>query len=419
MTHRANDRAFGRERSLNSKGLTFENLVLLQLTGLDNGYHEELRTFFNPDFSLSPELTPSPSALCQGRKKIKHTVFVELGNLLVDTHYAQGDIKDWHGFRLIGIDGSTLHVPDTKENVDYFGGWRAKNGDGDVCPKARCSFAFDVLNRLIVDAQISPLSTGEDSLALKHMELSSTQDLNIFDRGYASYKLFLKHEDEGLHYCARIPVELFTRLCDEFMESDMDDAVVSYYPTEPIASKCRNEGLVVRPLKIRLIKVRLSTGETEVLATNVFDKRLTVKSFEELYHLRWGVEEEFKRLKCRVEVEQFSGKLTEFVLQDFYADVLRLNISTLISMGARAELERKGKKAKHRHAPDMSHAIECLAKIVDYLRRKLQMPQLKVLLTNITIDLVRNSLPVRPGRTYERKRKPRRSGHFQQYKRTA
>jgi hypothetical protein len=43
-----------------------------------------------------------------------------------------------------------------------------------------------------------------------------------------------------------------------------------------------------------------------------------VDLFKELYYLRWGIEENYKRLKQWVEIENFSGKSVLSIQQDFY-----------------------------------------------------------------------------------------------------
>jgi hypothetical protein len=39
------------------------------------------------------------------------------------------------------------------------------------------------------------------------------------------------------------------------------------------------------------VRIRLSTGETEVLVTSLLDsEKYTTQMLKELYHLRWGIE---------------------------------------------------------------------------------------------------------------------------------
>ena len=47
------------------------------------------------------------------------------------------------------------------------------------------------------------------------------------------------------------------------------------------------------------------------------EKALPASEFKELYHLRWGAEENYKRLKQWVEIENFSGKYALLVKQEF------------------------------------------------------------------------------------------------------
>jgi hypothetical protein len=68
--------------------------------------------------------------------------------------------------------------------------------------------------------------------------------------------------------------------------------------------------LVDKTLTLCLIKVVLSTGQIEVLATSLINARPSPASaFAELYHARWHIEEAFKVLKYRLYLEQFTGEL--------------------------------------------------------------------------------------------------------------
>jgi len=65
-------------------------------------------------------------------------------------------------------------------------------------------------------------------------------------------------------------------------------------------SNTRNRGPAYRrqveidPIKCRFICIELSTGEKEVLITSLLDaEEYPYELFEELYHLRWGVEESY------------------------------------------------------------------------------------------------------------------------------
>lgn len=50
------------------------------------------------------------------------------------------------------------------------------------------------------------------------------------------------------------------------------------------------------------------------------------EDFSELYHYRWNEEEAYKLLKCRIELEDFSGKTAKSVKQDFFAKVFLMTL---------------------------------------------------------------------------------------------
>jgi IS4 transposase len=48
-------------------------------------------------------------------------------------------------------------------------------------------------------------------------------------------------------------------------------------------------------------------------------QRYPVQALKALYHTRWQIEEGYKRQKCWLEIENFSGKSVRSVQQDYHA----------------------------------------------------------------------------------------------------
>ncbi len=73
----------------------------------------------------------------------------------------------------------------------------------------------------------------------------------------------------------------------------------------------------------RLVLVELENGEKEILCTSLTDNtRYLKEDLKELYYFRWNIEEGYKLFKCRLEVENFSGKTVIAVKQDFMSKCL-------------------------------------------------------------------------------------------------
>jgi IS4 transposase len=66
--------------------------------------------------------------------------------------------------------------------------------------------------------------------------------------------------------------------------------------------------------------------------------------FKALYHLRWGIEENYKRLKQWVEIENFSGKSALSVKQDFYAKIIASNLTSLMALAAQKEVDKRKRR---------------------------------------------------------------------------
>ncbi|WP_105177090.1 transposase [Clostridium cagae] len=82
-------------------------------------------------------------------------------------------------------------------------------------------------------------------------------------------------------------------------------------------------------LKIRVINLKLDSGITEILITNIFDEGFSVADFKELYFKRWAIEVKYNELKNKLQIENFTGKTQMAVEQDFYATIYLANMVSL------------------------------------------------------------------------------------------
>jgi len=106
------------------------------------------------------------------------------------------------------------------------------------------------------------------------------------------------------------------------------------------------KGRFLRATRPLCIYGKLSGG-VEVLMTNLMDsEKYNASLFKSLYHLRWGIEENYKRLKQWVEIENFSGKSALSVQQDFYAKIVASNLTALMAMAAQKTIATKTKHLK-------------------------------------------------------------------------
>ncbi|MBF0551791.1 MAG: IS4/IS5 family transposase, partial [Deltaproteobacteria bacterium] len=160
--HRKSEKNITRNRCL-----PFASMIIFMMNLIKCALQVELDHFFKLiNGSDLPERLASKAAFSMARKKIKYEAFVELCRKVASFFYDHFPHKRWHGFRLMATDGSTIKVPKVDEISDHFGVLNSPKGD--PCPLARISHLFDVINKITIDAVISPFKQGERTLAASH-----------------------------------------------------------------------------------------------------------------------------------------------------------------------------------------------------------------------------------------------------------
>ncbi|MEN8217614.1 MAG: transposase [Pseudomonadota bacterium] len=136
---------------------------------------------------------------------LKATAFVTLNKkavLEMNVLYNDSDYEKAWGFRLLAIDGSKIHLPNTTEILDEFGTIKFKATVGNNKKitgshgYALASVMYDPLNKVVVDACLAPAKAYEVNLALEHLEHTQANDLIIFDRNYTSTSYFFSFSGE-------------------------------------------------------------------------------------------------------------------------------------------------------------------------------------------------------------------------------
>jgi hypothetical protein len=343
----------------------------------------------------------SKSALSQARQHLSHRAFIELNQQAVKAYYeTSAEIKTWRGYRLCAIDGSQIRTPNEPDIIEAFGVNPGKENQKD-CPLALVSVYYDVLNHIAIDSSINHTTASERECAASHLNFAQANDLSILDRGYNAFWLYALYTAKNLPFCMRAKINLGL-LFKQFAESGQVQTVITLEPNKRSVEQCLEKGLPTRPLRLRLIRVQLDDGEIEVLITNLLDEQaLPARKFKELYHLRWGAEENYKRLKQWVEIENFSGKSVLSVKQDFYAKVFTTNLASMVANVAQKQVD---KATAHRQYNYQINFAQALSKMKDtvvklfMLSVQKRQTELVVLVDHMACTIE----PIRPGRSYSR-----------------
>jgi len=345
------------------------------------------------------------SAFTQARAKLLPGAFTELLEVAVDHFYAHFPYRTVYGFRLLAFDGGTAQLPRTEAIGNHFGGMYIEKQDREV-PMGRLMQLYDTENELCLALSLSPYECGEGDMALGMMQPLRGGDLVLADRGFSDGAFLAAVGARGADFCVRVTT-IFAAV-EAFADSRESDTTVDL-DLRPKARK-RLEALGVEPphrLRVRLVKVPLPNGTTEILMTSLRDAQTyPPEIFADIYQRRWGVEEGYKHLKCRLEIDRFSGKTVHSVLQDVQAGALLAALNDIFCRDCADRVERERPADKHRCKPNRTNALGKLKHTIVLLFVRDNYPDL----VRRTLDQIRrNIVPIRPDRTVPRspvKRQP-------------
>jgi hypothetical protein len=169
---------------------------------------------------------------------------------------------------------------------------------------------------------------------------------------------------------------------------------------------------------VRFVSVRLSTGELEVLATNLLgEEQYPAEIFGEVYALRWEIETYYGLLKGRLHLEHFSGRTVESVLQDVHAAIFLSNLETVFTRSSNEKL--RVDCASHKHPKKVNHAVSFHALKSRVVALLLSNRPIEKILPEIETLFLRNAISTRKRQPPRQKTSAWRSYHFQRTQRKA
>jgi hypothetical protein len=395
--------------------LPLDKLVLLLINLLKKSYSIEIEDFYQ--LIDEQETSCSKSAFCQQRMKLKSLFFSCWNAILVDSYYlhCQSGVKRWHGFRLVAVDGSTAYLVNKPEVIAYFG---TQSNQAVSVPMGQIMAIYDVLNGITIFSEMYPISYSEQSVANSWLSHYDSDMLMLYDRGYPSFASIYLHlnkeqEQKFVMRCSNT----FNKEVTAFTDSKENDKIVTFNASETGITELYKHGFIIKPnttVTVRLVKVKLKSGQTEILITNLFDREeFPLRIFKALYFKRWGIETSYDAHKNKIQLESFTGHKVNTIMQDFYATFFIGNLQEILSKPSQIRAKEKTKGYKYEYKINRNVAIGLMKnKIVKLFID--QDPQ--SILNHLENLFLRHLEPVRPGREYERVvKQKRRKGKYQTF----
>ena len=290
-----------------------------------NSMSEEIRRAFNDkDFSYISE-----TAVLKSRSKIKVSAFEQLFHKFNDT---LEETKKYNDYKVIAVDGSdfsSFYSADSEYATisNQYGG----------ANRMHVNFAYDILNKNFLDYVIETKNKADERKGAVKMLSSlsrSEKILGIMDRGYDGLKM-IEHCNriENLSYLIRVrsgKMKEIAALPDKELDLDLKFEVRAQSKRLPYRIKVNAWDMELpATVSFRVVKIKLQ-DKWLVLATNLPRSDFSAQKLKTLYEKRRKIELAFRDMKHALGALHFHSKNDLFNLQEFFAHLIRYNLTNRI-----------------------------------------------------------------------------------------
>lgn len=288
---------------------------------------------------------------------------------LVELFYKKAPIRRFKGYRVWACDGTVVKLPDNSDTRTI--GTHTNQHRTVASVKLLCY--FDVFNKLLTRLWLKDKRIGE----IRHVA-PSIQDLpqdvlSIYDRNFGAHLIVFLHQYYGLPCLIRMKTTCTFEQVERFLASGQQEAIITDTLKERAWRQLRKMGLRKSKYHLvtyRLIRVELSSGETEVLLTTLLSPAFTIADFAFLYGKRWGVETCFDQLKNLLKAPIFSGYSALACRQDLWSVAIMFNLQTILILAAEPLLKERCKHRKRAYQINRNVSLASLKrKLVDLFVR--------------------------------------------------
>lgn len=250
-------------------------------------------------------------------------------------HWASASAQEhrWRGLVVLGVDGSTLRVPDSPENDAHFGRAGTSRGDaGAAYPQLRLVSLMVLRSHLLWDVAFGAYNDSELALAQPLWAQLPPSSLVIVDRAFATYENFqtLSHPAQQRHWLTRAKQGKRMARLRPVQALGPGDALVELRPSTRTRKLHPN---LPETLTVRAISYQRKGFKPQSLLTSLLDPvAFPAAEIIALYHERWELELAYDEVKTHtLEREETSlrCKKPERVAQELWGLALAYNLVRL------------------------------------------------------------------------------------------
>jgi|SRR6266545_5011086 len=284
-----------------------------------------------------PSLTVAPSSIVEARGRLGSDP-MELLFAISAERWAHASARkhDWRGLALYGADGTTLRVPDSKENAEYFGYSHSVRGES-AYPMVRGVGLMALRSHLLASITFGPYETSEIAYAVNLWSSVPDDSLTIVDKGFLSARILipLARDGKNRHWLIRAKKNSRWRVLRRLGTGDV-------LVEMNVSSEARKKEPSLPKVWIaRVVTYQRKGFGAQKLLTSMLDPRaFPATELATLYHERWELELGYDEIKTEMldREEAIRSRTPENVKQELWGVFLAYNL-------VRLEMERVADEA--------------------------------------------------------------------------
>jgi len=220
--------------------------------------------------------------------------------------------RQWH---LVSLDGSTLDVPDTEDNLEAFGRPPASRGCA-AFPQVRFVSLVECGTHVLFGSRVGPYREAEVTLAETVLLRLRKGMLCLADRGFFGFALWGKASATGAALLWRVKKNLRLPCLQRFEDGSYLSKI---YPSEK-DRRHDTGGVVVRAIEYRLPGVADTEPLYRLVTTILSPDNAPASELAALYQQRWEIETALDEIKTHLRGAKIvlRSKTPALVRQEFY-----------------------------------------------------------------------------------------------------
>jgi len=266
---------------------------------------------------------PSKWAISQARTRLGDAPVAALYRGVVAPIAKFGTPGAWYrGWRVMSLDGTTLDIGDTAENVAAFGRPASACGANatGAFPQVRLVRLLENGTRVLTGVQLGPYATAERTLARVALPGLTPEMLCLADRGFLSFAFWRAACATGAALVWRPPATVTLPILERYTDGSF---------RSELRWNQRSSDPDRTPQPVRIVTYTLPNSPTpstryRLVASILAPARAPAAELAALYHERWEIESAFDELKTHLRGARrvLRSKTPDLVRQELWGFLL-------------------------------------------------------------------------------------------------